>query len=286
MDQASLQPMLPSAMTDNCTKPTTPSGALVTVMIAAHNRRVMLEEAIASCLAQDWTPLRVLVVDDGSDPEIALWLDDWAEEEARLHVIHQPRRGVAAARARGLLAAEDGWICILDSDDRLARGAVRKIMQRLLAPDRPDVIYTGNRHFLPDGSERVVSYPRYPDNASMLSAVLTRPIIPFKHSGTVASRRTFLIAGGYDPRLRIKVDIDLFVRFLVRGWRLELMPEPLVWFRMHGKSMSRRRLRGIVAWWKIVDRHVEGSIMFHWKVKVMRAAAEFAKAGYALICLR
>ena len=48
----------------------------------------------------------------------------------------------------------------------------------------------------------------------MRAAVLTRPRVPFKHSGMTIRRELLLALGGYDESLPIKVDVELILRAL------------------------------------------------------------------------
>jgi len=59
-----------------------------TILLAAHDRLEFLKEAVASALAQRWPEFEVLVVDDGSGPETARWLDEAARADPRLRVVH------------------------------------------------------------------------------------------------------------------------------------------------------------------------------------------------------
>jgi glycosyltransferase involved in cell wall biosynthesis len=84
------------------------------VIIPTFNRAAFVREAIASVLGQDYAPLEVIVVDDGS-------LDDTAEvvRECGPQVTYmpQPHSGVSAARNRGVAASHGELIAFLDSDD-------------------------------------------------------------------------------------------------------------------------------------------------------------------------
>jgi len=188
-----------------------------------------------------------------------------------------------AERARALLQARGRWVCILDSDDLLRADAIERAMAVLQAPDGPDVVYCDNLHRYEDGSERRVRYPDFAHGEAMLRAVLCRPQVPFKHTGTTAARATFLRAGGYRVRMRIKVDIDLYLRLLRAGCRLHHLAEPLVTFRFnHKSSMSRWRFRGIAAWVELIGRYSPDRGPARWRQYAQRVGAELGKALWSL----
>jgi len=86
------------------------------VIIPTYNRAHLLEEALASVLAQTHDDLEVIVVDDGStDATSALLARHVAS--GRVRALRQGNAGVSAARNAGLRAATGRRIAFLDSDD-------------------------------------------------------------------------------------------------------------------------------------------------------------------------
>jgi glycosyltransferase involved in cell wall biosynthesis len=79
---------------------------LVSVIIPTFNRATWVREAIASVLAQTYTHLELIVVDDGSHdaaPEVVQACGD------RLMYIRQAHAGVSAARNRGVRRHGAPW---------------------------------------------------------------------------------------------------------------------------------------------------------------------------------
>ena len=91
--------------------------AIVSVIIPTYNRAYCIEHAVDSVLAQTYTSLDVIVVDDGSTDGTAELLARRYTGEARLRCIRQENRGVSAARNAGLRAARGAYISFVDSDD-------------------------------------------------------------------------------------------------------------------------------------------------------------------------
>lgn len=77
----------------------------------------MAAEAVASALAQTYTHLDVILVDDGStDPETLRTLDALAEDD-RTTLVRQENQGLSAARNAGIRASTADLILPLDADD-------------------------------------------------------------------------------------------------------------------------------------------------------------------------
>lgn len=260
----------------------------VTVTIAAYDRLEFLREAIQSATAQSYRPLEILVVNDGSGPDVRNWLDIMATKESLLRVIHLPHSGVATARKATLEAADGDLVCVLDSDDWFVPDAIERLVTVFLDDGSVDLAYCNNIHVYPDGSKRHRTYPAYCRNEDMVNAIFIRPVVPFKHSGTMFRRDVALELGGYDPSLPVKVDVDLFLRFLNAGKRLHLVEEPLVHFRLHGGSISHRnRIEGIRVWRQLIDRYAgHRPAHIRYLLRSMRGLMELGKLVYAGIFLR
>ena len=72
----------------------------VSVIIPTFNRRAMAAEAVASVQAQTFGEWECIVIDDGSTDGTSEAIEALADE--RVRVVRQLRRGVSAARNRGV----------------------------------------------------------------------------------------------------------------------------------------------------------------------------------------
>lgn len=90
---------------------------LISIVLPTYNRVRFVGEAIESALAQTWTNLEVLVVDDGSRDSTPRVLADYASRDGRVRAFRQANQGVSAARNFALSQARGEWIAFLDSDD-------------------------------------------------------------------------------------------------------------------------------------------------------------------------
>jgi glycosyltransferase involved in cell wall biosynthesis len=93
----------------------TTSRPMVSVIIATHNRSGFVTQAIQSVLAQSFTDLELIVIDDGSTDQTADVIGSYGD--TRIQYEYQPQSGRSRARNRGLLKAKGEYIAFLDDDD-------------------------------------------------------------------------------------------------------------------------------------------------------------------------
>ena len=91
---------------------------LVSILIPTYNRRVFVQEAVASCLSQTYPHLEVIVLDDGSTDDTQAWGE--ALTDPRIHYAYKPHRGVDALATMTnemLESAQGHYVALLDADD-------------------------------------------------------------------------------------------------------------------------------------------------------------------------
>ncbi len=91
--------------------------SVITVVIPVYNVAGYLKAALNSLIAQTIQEWTAICVDDGSTDGSGEILDTFAAQDSRFTVIHQPNRGVSAARNVGLDCATSEIVAFLDPDD-------------------------------------------------------------------------------------------------------------------------------------------------------------------------
>jgi glycosyltransferase involved in cell wall biosynthesis len=86
----------------------------VSVIIPTYNRAKLLQESVASALAQTSRVLEIVIVDDGSTDDTAKVVSSMPPP---VRYIYQRNSGLSAARNRGANAATGEYLAFLDSDD-------------------------------------------------------------------------------------------------------------------------------------------------------------------------
>lgn len=193
----------------------------VSVIVPVFNAAAYLGEALASIAAQDYAPLEILVVDDGSSdhPERVV-----ARVGLRARFLTQANAGPAAARNHGLRESTGSLIAFLDADDRWTDGALAALVRNAVDLPAVEMIHGHLQNF------RVVGES---------STLLGKPRLSFNVGSALFRREVFDRIGPFDENLRTSEDVDLFVRFKEAGFRRLVIPEvTLLYRRGHGGLME------------------------------------------------
>ena len=114
----------------------------VSTIIPVHNRASLLQEAVASVLAQTHRPIEIIIVNDGSDDDTAAVAEQLSRSSTDpIRVIHQANGGPGLARQRGLEAATGAFVQFLDSDDLLLPGKFAAQVKALLQAPECQICY-------------------------------------------------------------------------------------------------------------------------------------------------
>ena len=73
--------------------------------------------------------MEIILVDDGSPDRCGEICDEYALSDCRIRVIHQPNRGLSAARNAGLEMATGEFISFIDSDDYLDKHFYARLLE-------------------------------------------------------------------------------------------------------------------------------------------------------------
>src|SRR5207244_9614072 len=144
--------------------------------------------------------------------------------DPRVRVAHQTRAGLTRALNHALALARAPLVARLDADDLALPERLERQLAFLAAHVEVGLLGTGAREVDEGGREVAVIRPPADDGA------LRRRLIrrnPFVHSSVVMRRAVVERAGGYDERLPVAQDYDLWMR-MSRLAGLANLPEPLV----------------------------------------------------------
>jgi glycosyltransferase involved in cell wall biosynthesis len=201
---------------------------LVSCIVPVFNAERYLAEALDSILSQTYQPVEVIVVDDGSTDGTAQVAAGYGE---RITYLYQENSGPAAARNKGIDAAQGEFVAFLDADDVWHEEKLARQMARFEARPELEICLTYIQNFW--GPEMKDEEDRLRDHH------FSKPLPAYATQAMLARRAIFDVVGRFDPTLPVLDDSDWFLRAVDEGVEIEFLPEVLIFRRMHESNISR-----------------------------------------------
>ncbi len=204
---------------------------LLSVIVPTYNAKAYLAETLASVLEQNWQPLELLVVDDGSSDRSIPVAESFGSS---IRVLACPHRGLAATRNSGIMAARGEFLLHLDADDLLTPNSIA-IRMRHFASDATLDIVTGKLVCFLSPEMTVEERNRY-----MVPADPQQGHLP---GAAIIRSAAFDRFGPLDERFEVNADLDWSVRAQDEGARIQLIDNVVLKRRIHGRNQTIARKR-------------------------------------------
>lgn len=224
---------------------------LVSVVVPLYNGAATVERTLSSVLAQTWSNLEVLVVDDGSTDDGPERVAAIAAADDRVRILRQTNGGVAEARNHGAAHSRSDFLAFVDADDLWAPRKVELQMQALQqGGDRVGLVYTWAA--LIDAEDRIYSTAHRPRAEGDVFRELCRGNFIANGSSALMRRAAFDSVGGYDPSLRERgaqgcEDLMIYLAIAER-YEFRLVPAFLTGYRVVQGSMSSDARKMLQSW--------------------------------------
>ena len=109
------------------------SEPLVSVLITAYNREKYIAEAINSVLDSTYKNFEIIIVDDGSSDMTVSIAEEYVHKDERVKLFVNPQNlGQFANRNKAASYANGEYLKYLDSDDKISKDGLEKIMNVML----------------------------------------------------------------------------------------------------------------------------------------------------------
>lgn len=224
---------------------------VITVVIPVWNGEQTIERTLASALAQTFTNLEVLVINDGSTDSTAERVGRFNDPRVRLH--NFTNAGLAASRNRGIRLARGEFIAFLDADDLWLPRKLERQLEALRA--RPAAALAYGFSDCVDADDRYIGHGSHIEHSGTVYEKLL--LANFLDNGSTPLVRASALAtsGIFDESLPAAEDWDLWLRL---AWHFEVVcvPEPLTLYRVHGQSMSANLPRQEAACLRVLENAI------------------------------
>jgi len=211
----------------------------ISVIIPAWNRAHYLSQALNSALAQTRAAQEIIVADDGSTDETQELLKTHFPKVKSLIL---PHAGPAAARNAAIRASTGSYVAFLDSDDIWTPEKLARQSQFLREDPSADLVYGRYREFR--------------ENEDPTSS--KGQIVAGYFAGTLlVHRRVFDCVGLFDETLLMGEFIEWGARVLDGGFLSKMVPEILLWRRVHAGNLTRPKAGPSRAYALMIKRVLE-----------------------------
>lgn len=112
----------------------------LSVIIPVYLVEETLDRCIRSIVAQSFTDMEIILVDDGSTDNCPQMCDDWEQKDQRIRVIHKSNGGLSDARNAGVSISTGEYITFVDSDDYVDEGTYASLMAILAIHPEYDIL--------------------------------------------------------------------------------------------------------------------------------------------------
>lgn len=199
----------------------------VAVAMTVRNAVNYVEEAIDSILEQSYGDFEFSVVDDGSDDGTSELLDNYAQKDSRIKVIHQTNLGFQVSINNAILASTAPLIARMDADDVSHPQRLEK--QVAFLRDHPDYVLVGTNAMVVDKDGVSLYETQLPEDDVAIRDAL-KVGLPFYHGSLMFYRQAAEQVGYYD--IVPKIEDVLICRKLSAFGKMSNLRAPLYTFRL------------------------------------------------------
>jgi glycosyltransferase involved in cell wall biosynthesis len=220
---------------------TSNDGQKVSVIIPNYNYGRFLSGAIESVMAQTYSNIEIIVVNNGSTDDSLRILSKYSDE---ITVVNQANLGQSGARNSGLLKSKGEYIAFLDADDYWNPNKIEKQI-RILRPET-QLVYCGITKISDNKDESsVLVAPQF--RGDCRKYFMEKPGVSIVLSGestVLFSRNLLEKVGVFDENLNQCAGWDFFRR-CADFTEFDFVDEPLSYYRVHSANMSKSIDSGI-----------------------------------------
>ncbi|WP_158838703.1 glycosyltransferase family 2 protein [Polaribacter sp. L3A8] len=188
------------------------------VVIPVHNKEAYILKTLESVLSQSYANFEVILVNDGSSDKSGEICDQYKLKDARIRVFHQKNGGVSSARNSGIRLAKNEHIAFLDADDYWDVSFLEE-MNILINTYPHNSIYGAKFARVKNGIalDEENYFPEKDNyyNFNLINNFFQKSRFPLHTSSVVIKKAVTYVVGGFDERIYVFEDYDLFLRIAI-----------------------------------------------------------------------
>ena len=208
--------------------------ALVSVIIPCYNSSRFLDACVRSVLGQTYPHLEILCVDNGSSDNTVALINQLCQQDKRVHLLHQPKKGAAAARNLGLEKSSGKYIQFLDSDDLITPEKI-EVQLKFLLEKKAEVVISDREIFDETLTQKLQQLTFNSIEKNPLATAVSSIIIT---GNPLYTKEAVQRIGGYREDLKTAQDWDFHMRLFISTSKIAYTPGFFLMCRQVGTSLS------------------------------------------------
>lgn len=150
---------------------------LISVVVPIYNVEEYLPRCLDSIIAQTYTNIEIMLIDDGSPDNAGMICDEYAARDSRIRVFHIPNGGVAKARQLGVESSIGEYIVFVDPDDWLPLSSIDVLYSNMT--EDVDIVIGSNTNICKYKKTYNRPHPKLYSNNEYLEKTIAFEIIGF-----------------------------------------------------------------------------------------------------------
>ena len=207
---------------------------LVSIIVPVYKAEKYIHQCIDSLLAQTYSNIEVILVDDGSPDHCGKICDEYAAKDCRVKVIHQQNGGVSVARQTGIDHATGEYSIHADPDDWVELNMIEELVAKAVA-DNADMVICD---FYRESKSDRIHVCQNPGDDLSASAVL-RKILSQQLHGSCCNKlvnRSHIEGIGFIPEDLCILEDELYnIRILARTIKVSYLPKAFYHYRVENE---------------------------------------------------
>lgn len=213
---------------------------ITVVMPAYREKKEQICQAIESILNQTYRNFEyIIVLDDPQNEELKTLIQEYADNDARISLfVNEKNGGCPYSKDRGIRLAETEYVAIMDGDDIARAFRLEKQLQKMEL-EKLDII-AGYVAVIDEAGNELYKMDNLPlTHEKIVRKMRINNCMP--HPTWFLRREVYLKLDGYSD-IQGCEDYDFLIRAINAGYKLGIVDEILLDYRMSTHSISRNNL--------------------------------------------
>jgi glycosyltransferase involved in cell wall biosynthesis len=232
---------------------------LISVIVPAYNSESTIIETLESIANQTYKNIELIVCSDKSTDKTDEIVQNWINSKTNRVEANHPRLlcqasniGLTRNLNEAIKLSQGDWIKIIAADDILMPECI-EILYKECKENQADIAFgnvirfstneSGDRETHGDQDKNIIARYFTLDRDEFFKELVRKCFL--QAPAAMISKQVFFETGGFDERYRLMEDWPFWLKCSKLGKKFSYIDKEVVWYRIHSKSISTIKYRGI-----------------------------------------